>query len=264
MDDFYFSLKKLRLACRTESNKMLPLLKESIINLNKIRNEFAQSAQNDSTRSIQNLIFPDDHIIKKFRSYFQSVFQRLISKPRMTWSLLNTEKLNLTTENNIKTKEFLDSWLQECKEEIIELTTYANKLIEDDILKEPTFFGDIDSQAFFLKMRADYYRYTFEVSDKSIEISDKSKELYQKALSISSQLIPTNSVKLGIALNYSVLLFEDLGDKEEAFKIANEAFSEALKNAEHMEHNDFKESTLLMQLLRDNMTLWAPNEDINK
>ncbi|KAF7685790.1 14-3-3 like protein [Cucumispora dikerogammari] len=262
MDDFFFSLKKLRLACRTESPKMLPFLIESIEHLNTIRSEFALAAQHD-TPPVRYLSFPDIQLMKKFRSYFQSVFQRLISKPRMTFVTLNGEKQNISTEvTDPKTLDFLDNWLQSCKNEVIELTTQANKLIDEQILNEPTFFGDIESQAFFYKMKADYYRYVLEVTDKSVEASQLSKDYYLKAWSLALQLTPTNSVRLGVALNYSVLLFEDLDEKTEAIKLANDAFYEGLKNSEHIEHEDFKESTLLMQLLRDNMTMWGGGDNL--
>ena len=61
---------------------------------------------------------------------------------------------------------------------------------------------------------------------------------------------------LGIALNYSVLYYEIKDDTKKACEIATKAFSEALNDLEDLEEERYKDSTTIMQLIRDNLTVW--------
>jgi len=48
---------------------------------------------------------------------------------------------------------------------------------------------------------------------------------------------------------------------EEAIKLAKEAFDNAIEMLETLPDESYKDSTLIMQLLRDNITLWTTNEN---
>jgi len=60
----------------------------------------------------------------------------------------------------------------------------------------------------------------------------------------------------GIALNYSVLYYEIKDDTAKACEIAKKAFQEALNDLEDLEEERYKDSTTIMQLIRDNLTVW--------
>ena len=102
-------------------------------------------------------------------------------------------------------------------------------------------------------------------------------------------------ILLGLALNYSVFLYEIAGHPEEACTLARSAFDDACKNLGNLEvchacscvasawgptnhcvagraqkgSTAYQDSTVIMQLIRDNLTLWssetgnvaAPEED---
>lgn len=44
-------------------------------------------------------------------------------------------------------------------------------------------------------------------------------------------------------------------------KIWQKHFDEALDKLEQLEENEYKDATLIMQLLKDNLTLWSESED---
>lgn len=79
---------------------------------------------------------------------------------------------------------------------------------------------------------------------------------YQKALEISKKLSTTNPIRLGLALNFSVFYYEIENNPEKACNLAKEAFDEAIADLETLSEDSYKDSTLIMQLLRDNLTLW--------
>lgn len=67
--------------------------------------------------------------------------------------------------------------------------------------------GDAESRVFYLKMKGDYYRYLAEVAtgDDKKRIIDSARSAYQEAMDISKkEMPPTNPIRLGLALNFSV------------------------------------------------------------
>jgi len=114
-----------------------------------------------------------------------------------------------------------------------------------------------DSHVFFIKMAGDHYRYLAEVT-KNRKHTDDAMAWYKVAMDTAAQnLAPTHPVRLGTALNYSVCLMELLRDKQEACRQAKMAFDQAISKLDSLEEADYKDSTLIMQLLRDNLSLWT-------
>jgi hypothetical protein len=68
---------------------------------------------------------------------------------------------------------------------------------------------------------------------------------------------PTDVVRLGLALNYSVCLFEIVKDKAKACELAHNAFEEAIQKLDKVNEQEYRDGTLILQLLRDNLTLWT-------
>lgn len=70
-------------------------------------------------------------------------------------------------------------------------------------------------------------------------------------------MAPTHPIRLGLALNYSVFYYEILNNPEKACSIAKTAFDGAIAELDNLREDQYKDSTLIMQLLRDNLTLWT-------
>jgi len=118
---------------------------------------------------------------------------------------------------------------------------------------------------FYLKMKADYYRYLAEFASgaKKNEHATKAEEAYKSATEKASSLAPTHPIRLGLALNYSVFLYEVQTKSQEACELAKQAFDDAIAELDTLDEESYKDSTLIMQLLRDNLTLWTSDENEN-
>jgi len=117
-----------------------------------------------------------------------------------------------------------------------------------------------ESKVFYYKMRGDYYRYLAEFQlDKEREASVQSSlEGYQKAEEIANkELEPTDPIRLALALNFSVFYYEIMDSQEKACQLAKKCFDEAVSGLDNLDEDQYKDSTLILQLLRDNLTLWT-------
>ena len=111
-----------------------------------------------------------------------------------------------------------------------------------------------------LDRMGDYRRYQAEFSDGDLrkESADKSLEAYKAASDIAvTELPPTHPIRLGLALNFSVFYYEILNSPDRACHLAKQAFDDAIAELDTLSEESYKDSTLIMQLLRDNLTLWT-------
>jgi len=98
-------------------------------------------------------------------------------------------------------------------------------------------------------MVGDYYRYASEAatSKASLERLPKFKkgalEAYKKALDICQKgLRPYNTVRLGLALNFSVFYYEVMSDPRKACEIAKYSLENALEVIDECSEETFQEA----------------------
>ena len=53
------------------------------------------------------------------------------------------------------------------------------------------------------------------------------------------------------------MFYEFFGDHKAAIKLAKDTFDAAVEDLDFLAEDDYKDSTLIIQLLRDNLTLWT-------
>ena len=111
-----------------------------------------------------------------------------------------------------------------------------------------------------------------------IEVILSSEEAYKEASKAgedkSSGLQPTHPIRLGLALNFSVFYYEIRNSPDKACHLAKkvhnviyaigsnanlchimQAFDDAIAELDTLKEDSYKDSTLIMQLLRDNLTV---------
>jgi len=120
-----------------------------------------------------------------------------------------------------------------------------------------------ESKVFYYKMKGDYHRYLAESTsgDNRSKSSEEALSAYKAASEIAMDLLPTNPIRLGLALNFSVFYYEIMNSPDSAIQLAKQAFDNAIEQLESLTDESYKDSTLIMQLLRDNITLWTSNAE---
>jgi len=185
------------------------------------------------------------------RNLLSVAYKNVIGARRASWRTLNVDERKddaLIVEYKKQVETELDTI---CKD-VLDLL--ENVLVKNNTKKD-------ESRVFYLKMTGDYYRYLAEFIGGK-EYDRNAAKFYKDALEIAeSELTPTHPIRLGLALNYSVCYYEILKDKKKACELARDAFDKAISKLDQLDEASYKDSTLIMQLLRDNLTLWTSDQE---
>jgi len=184
-------------------------------------------------------------------------------------NVVGARRASLRIIGSIEAKE-----MSKQSEYVGQIKTYKIKVEEElnticldilGLLDERLIKSDLDPEpkVFYQKMKADYFRYLAEFAEgaSKTEHSAEAEAAYKSATEAASSLAPTHPIRLGLALNYSVFLYEVQTKHTEACTLAKQAFDEAIAELDTLDEESYKDSTLIMQLLRDNLTLWTSDDN---
>ena len=102
----------------------------------------------------------------------------------------------------------------------------------------------------------------FASGEAKTKASEQAHDAYKEAMNVAQAELPvTHPIRLGLALNFSVFHYEVLNNPDEACKMAKAAFEDAISELDNVSEDTYKDSTLIMQLLRDNLTLWTSDQN---
>lgn len=191
------------------------------------------------------------------RNLLSVAYKNKVGSRRSSWRVITS--IESRQDEGLK-KTLATKYKGAIEEELEGICNEVLKLLEDVLIKQAK---DTEPKVFYLKMKGDYYRYLAEVknaNDKTV-VTEKACEAYQSASDESSNLPTTHPIRLGLALNYSVFYYEIKNNPEKACQLAKSAFDDAIAELDTLKDETYKDSTLIMQLLRDNLTLWTSEAD---
>lgn len=198
------------------------------------------------------------------RNMLSVAFKNAVGHRRSSWRQLKSHEPD---NNSVIDRAVVDEYLayieKEMEKKCLDIINCVKEhvLIKDFAeLEEAAQKKDLEDQVFYLKMCGDYFRYLSEFKEDQT-VKDNAKKSYEDALKLAMDMQPTHPTRLGLALNASVCFYEIIGDKQRACSLAKEAFDQAIQKLDALEDNTYKDSTLIMQLLRDNLTLWNAEDD---
>jgi 14-3-3 protein epsilon len=118
-----------------------------------------------------------------------------------------------------------------------------------------------ENMVFCYKLNGDTSRYyaEFQTGVSRKAAAETSLRAYTNAQCIAlTDLPPSHPIRLGLALNFSLLYYEILNKSGDACHLAKQALDDAIAELDTMKEELNKDSNLIMQLLRDNLNLWTP------
>jgi len=200
------------------------------------------------------------------RNLLSVAYKNVVGVKRSSWRMLNNdEQFDIKPEILTNYKKQVESELETlCKEVLGLLDKLAaqNKDRISNVEDEQKVAELKECQIFYLKMTGDYYRYLTEAFRTDEGYKTKCDEHYSQAMNLALEDLPaTHPTRLGLALNYSVCHYEILNQPDKACDLAKKAFDEAIEKLDSLNDSSYKDSTLIMQLLRDNLTIWTQSDD---
>ncbi|CAN1352002.1 14-3-3-like protein B [Linum perenne] len=192
----------------------------------------------EMVEAMKNLAKLDVELTIEERNLLSVGYKNVIGARRASWRILSSiEQKEESRGNEVNAKRIKD-YRNKVENELADICNDVMVVIDEHLIPAaPTG----ESAIFYYKMKGDYYRYLaeFKSGSEKKEAGENSMKAYE------------------LALNFSVFYYEILNSPERACHLAKQAFDEAISELDTLNEESYKDSTLIMQLLRDNLTLWT-------
>ncbi|XP_021665864.2 14-3-3-like protein D isoform X2 [Hevea brasiliensis] len=207
--------------------------------------------------AMKNVAKLDVELTVEERNLLSVGYKNVIGARRASWRILSSIEQKEEAKGNEVNAKRIKEYRQKVESELTNICNDIMTIIDEHLIPSASAG---ESTVFFYKMKGDYYRYLaeFKTGNEKKEAADLSMKAYETATTAAeADLAPTHPIRLGLALNFSVFYYEILNSPERACHLAKQAFDEAISELDNLNEESYKDSTLIMQLLRDNLTLWT-------
>ncbi|KVI08597.1 hypothetical protein Ccrd_013033, partial [Cynara cardunculus var. scolymus] len=197
------------------------------------------------------------------RNLLSVAYKNVIGARRASWRIISSIEQKEESRGNEGHVSTIRDYRSKIESELSSICDGILKLLDSKLIGSAS---SGDSKVFYLKMKGDYYRYLaeFKTGSERKEAAENTLSAYKAAQDIANgELAPTHPIRLGLALNFSVFYYEILNSPDRACNLAKQAFDEAIAELDTLGEDSYKDSTLIMQLLRDNLTLWTSDMQVD-
>eukprot|EP00250_Pteridium_aquilinum_P000876 c11055_g1_i1 orf=231-1010(+) len=211
----------------------------------------------EMVESMKKVAKLDVELTVEERNLLSVGYKNVIGARRASWRILSSIEQKEEAKGNELNVKRIKEYRNKVEEELSKICNDILMIIDEHLIPSS---GTGESTVFYYKMKGDYFRYLaeFKTSSERKEAADQSLKAYQAASNTAgTDLPPTHPIRLGLALNFSVFYYEIMNSPERACHLAKQAFDEAIAELDTLSEESYKDSTLIMQLLRDNLTLWT-------
>merc|ERR1711953_1092157 len=202
---------------------------------------------------------PDELSVEE-RNLLSVAYKNAVGSRRAAWRIITSVEQKEKSKGNDTNAGYAKEYCAKVETELQKICDTILGLLDKGLIPKAS---SGESKVFYQKMKADYYRYIAEFTDgdKKKQAAESARQAYEAANKVAAKdLVVTHPIRLGLALNFSVFQYEVLQNPEEACKMARTAFEDAIAELGNVSEDSYKDSTLIMQLLRDNLTLWTSDE----
>lgn len=190
------------------------------------------------------------------RNLLSVAYKNVIGTRRASWRIISSIEQKEEAKGSTSHVDQIKSYRSKIESELEDVCNDVLEVLTDSLLPKAE---SGESKVFYYKMKGDYHRYLAEFAsgDKRKDAATAAHESYKKATDIAqTDLTSTHPIRLGLALNFSVFYYEILNSPDRACHLAKQAFDDAISELDTLSEDSYRDSTLIMQLLRDNLTLW--------
>jgi 14-3-3 protein epsilon len=211
----------------------------------------------EMVESMKKVAKMDQELTVEERNLLSVAYKNLIGARRASWRIITNIESKEENKSETSKMALIKKYRSQVEKELRDICQDILDLLDKNLLANA---ASGESKVFYLKMKGDYHRYKaeFATQEDRKEAAENSLVAYTKANDIAqNELPPTHPIRLGLALNFSVFYYEILNTPERACRLAKQAFDDAIAELDTLNEDTYKDSTLIMQLLRDNLTLWT-------
>jgi len=194
------------------------------------------------------------------RNLLSVAYKNAVGSRRAAWRIITSVEQKEKSKGHDDNAAWAREYCTKVEGELQKICSAILGLLDKSLIPKAS---NGESKVFYQKMKADYYRYIaeFTTGDAKTKAANSAEAAYAEAAAVAEKdLAVTHPIRLGLALNYSVFLYEVQGKPDDACKMARTAFEDAIAELDNVQEDSYKDATLIMQLLRDNLTLWTSDD----
>jgi len=206
----------------------------------------------------------DSELSVEERNLLSVAYKNVVGARRASWRIVSSIEQKEENKGNNTHVQRIKEYRSKVERELASICNDILSVLDEHLIPSSTTG---ESKVFYYKMKGDYHRYLaeFATSNERKEAAENSLIAYKSASEIAvTELPPTHPIRLGLALNFSVFYYEILNSPDRACHLAKQAFDDAIAELDTLSEDSYKDSTLIMQLLRDNLTLWTSDHQEEK
>ncbi|XP_030007740.1 tyrosine 3-monooxygenase/tryptophan 5-monooxygenase activation protein, epsilon polypeptide 1 isoform X2 [Sphaeramia orbicularis] len=207
--------------------------------------------------SMKNVAGMNVELTGEERNLLSVAYKNVIGARRASWRIISSIEQREESKGGEEKLKMIREYRQTVETELKTICGDILDALEKNLLPSAVMG---ESKVFYNKRKGDYHRYLaeFATGNNRKEAAENSLVAYKTATDLAmSELPPTHPIRLGLALNFSVFYYEILNSPDRACRLAKAAFDDAIAELDTLSEESYKDSTLIMQLLRDNLTLWT-------
>uniref|UniRef100_A0A6P4E3Y8 14-3-3 protein epsilon n=1 Tax=Drosophila rhopaloa TaxID=1041015 RepID=A0A6P4E3Y8_DRORH len=226
---------------------------------NVYKAKLAEQAEryDEMVEAMKKVASMDVELTVEERNLLSVAYKNVIGARRASWRIITSIEQKEENKGAEEKLEMIKTYRGQVEKELRDICSDILNVLEKHLIPCAT---SGESKVFYYKMKGDYHRYLAEFatgSDRK-DAAENSLIAYKAASDIAmNDLPPAHPIRLGLALNFSVFYYEILNSPDRACRLAKAAFDDAIAELDTLSEESYKDSTLIMQLLRDNLTLWT-------
>ena len=224
---------------------------------------YHKTSRDSEFLELVKIMISNDPCFDKNRRYlFQMVYKQIIDALR---EMLRTLTSYIEVENSMHRMEMVNTLDEEKQNYISQLIPTCKEAIDfiTDLLIPNA--ENIEAEIFFMKFKADLYRYISEFSDEteSLFALKSAEKLYNDAIKMAmDSLPPCHPTYLGTFLNFSVFQFEQKRNLSSAIETCQEAMKNYDEDAAELDPDSRDEARSLLSIMKLNLERWqSPDEE---
>jgi len=194
------------------------------------------------------------------RNLLSVAYKNVVGTRRASWRIISSIEQKEENKKSDKHVAKIREYRSKIEKELEDVCNDVLDVLDKHLIPKAE---SGESKVFYHKMKGDYHRYLAEFAsgDKRKGAANAAHDAYKSATDVAqTELTPTHPIRLGLALNFSVFYYEILNSPDRACHLAKQAFDDAIAELDSLSEESYRDSTLIMQLLRDNLTLWTSSE----